>query len=123
MGPLRGVSGLQRSHALTFFNRQMFDDLQGDIKGTVLDYLVYAEKPKSRSMEDIYLKDVLNTFFITEWREVYGLNVVETMELEFHTYHQMKRRLEEYKREYRISKKKVEDQMEEQALRRTQNSK
>ena len=53
-----------------------------------------------------YLKIVSQLFVQTKWQELFGLNILETMNLEYSQYIYLKRLLEEYERKYNISAKK-----------------
>lgn len=92
---MEDVTGLQRYHAITFFNEQMYGTSKAYNRNSVLGGIAYNEA--ANQSYDVYLSDAINTMFITDWAERYGLNLSETMELEYATFISMKQRLLEYK--------------------------
>lgn len=76
--------------------------------GSVLDYVRYDPPPADKvTMKDHFLNDAINTIFMKEWTELYGMNLKETLELEYSVYQHMKKRLDIY----REQSKHVKDQL------------
>lgn len=57
-----------------------------------LDHIKYRDNNRI----DYILKMVLSTFHSTKWREIYGLNLIETMNMEFSQYMMMVDELEKH---------------------------
>lgn len=62
---------------------------------------------------DLVLRMVISTLKTTEWRKFYGLNITETMDLEFADYHFMCSELAEYDAELKAGADKIKQQLSE----------
>jgi hypothetical protein len=102
---LKGVKGIDRDRAIKYFNQighkeeEVSDNnLSGfnevkyipkqKVSDNKLENLIYS------SNRDIFLKEVANTLFLTEWYERFGMNLEETMDMAYDQYNVMKEYLQ-----------------------------
>jgi len=94
---LNDVSGRARYHAITHFNSQIYDPPNN---GGVLGSIAYIEPSPALgniTVQDTYLYKAIHTIMATDWKDTYGLDLIQTMELDFHTYEVLVKQLSMYK--------------------------
>jgi hypothetical protein len=102
---LKGVEGIDRDRAIKYFNQIGYKEeevpesaLSGfnevkyipkkKVSNNKLENLIYS------SNRDIFLKEVANTLFLTEWYERFGLDLQQTMDMSYDEYNTMKEYLQ-----------------------------
>lgn len=96
------------------FGTTLFNDIinsQHQIDNTKM--LGKVEISEDQSIyNDYYLKIVSQLFIQTKWQELFGLNVQETMNLEYSQYIYLKKLIEEYERKYKLLSSQTNNDLE-----------
>ena len=89
------------------FGTILFNDLinrQDDIDNSkILGKISIAEEKSIYN--NYYLKIVAQLFIQTKWYDLFHLDIMETMDLEYSQYIYLKKLIEEYERKYKIANK------------------
>ena len=78
---MKDSSPVDRIHSARLFNEMMLFDRKS---GGHLSHISYT--PANYAKRDHMLQMVISTFNTTDWQTTYGLNITETMQLEFGSY-------------------------------------
>jgi hypothetical protein len=95
----KNSSEVELCFGTTLFNDIMFN--RDKINDTKILGKIKISKSKS-IYNNYYLKLVSQLFTQSKWQELFGLNVSETMNLEYSQYIYLKKLLEEYEKKYKI---------------------
>jgi hypothetical protein len=66
----------------------------------VLGSIAYIEPSPALgniAVQDTYLYRAIHTIMATDWKDTYGLDLIQTMDLDFHTYEVLVKQLSMYK--------------------------
>lgn len=118
---LRGISGVDRHRAILHFNKVVWSNAPQEIKG--FDEALYVPHFSTKHSNDaiitdnndLFLKDAANTLLLTDWKEYFGYNLKETMELEFSQYHFLKDYLKKYREIIEQRKEEFENQQKQES--------
>ena len=92
------------------YNKMM---LFGDRATSVLDSIAITKNYTDN--RDVVMNLVIsNMKIVTNWIEFYGLNIIDTMQLDYHTYHVMLKEIQDYNNEIKKATKKFKDKTDAQ---------
>lgn len=102
---------IRKSYSLRQFNGMMLFKKQPT--ASVLDHLKYNEQNK-RGVNSIIMNIASDMRKLHNWQEVYGLNIIETLDLELSTYNLLKDELVAYNKLIAEVEQKHKRQQEQQ---------
>lgn len=88
---------MNRYRVITYFNETFIGKNTAIRTDSVLQNLAYNETDYTNKQSNPYLDEAIHTLMTTDWKDMYGLNLSETMDLDYATFKRMKKKLAEFK--------------------------
>ena len=104
---MKDITGQARYHAITHFNSEFYK-LHSNIPSV---YSAVAYEENISTCQDTFLHKAIKTLQSTEWKEVYGLDLIQTMDLDYSTYLLLEKNIKAYKTASDAATNIVKDQL------------